>query len=303
MRPMGALLIAWWTVAQAPAAPPAGSSVRIDVVAVDQKGKPVMDLRPAEFEVRVSGYQVPITDVFLRTAESTGRVVVLLLDNGAIPPAMAPRVKEAARQFVNLMESGDRVAVAPLHGGGIELTGDRHDLLRAIDAYHVQGFPFRLDDAGEHVLRRVETIARRLTEVADGRKTVVAIGAGWLFDTPLPPPGLRDLQAQWVSAMRTTAATHTSLYVVDPAGLQARRGAQLLGGDSGFARETGGHAFHNTNDIAGAAARIWAEAGTYYVLGMANPPVQRAADLRQVEVTVLRKDVIVRARRGITGRD
>jgi hypothetical protein len=36
---------------------------------------------------------------------------------------------------------------------------------------------------------------------------------------------------------------------------------------------------------------------------MVNPPVQRTADLRQVEVKVLRKGVTVRARRGIKGRD
>ena len=40
-----------------------------------------------------------------------------------------------------------------------------------------------------------------------------------------------------------------------------------------------------------------------YVLAMANPPVQRTADLRKVEVKVLRKGITVRARQGIQGRD
>ena len=74
------------------------------------------------------------------------------------------------------------------------------------------------------------------------------------------------------------------------------------GGDSGFANETGGYAFINTNDSAAVARRIVAESGTYYLLRMADPPVQRSADLRKVEVKVLRKNVTVRARRGIPGR-
>ena len=85
------------------------------------------------------------------------------------------------------------------------------------------------------------------------------------------------------------------LYVIDPVGLRPMSG-YAHGGDSGFASETGGYAFVNTNDIQGAAARIFDEAGSsYYVLRMIDPPVQRTADLREVKVQVLRKDVTVRA--------
>ncbi len=287
--------------AQTPSDAPA-AHLRIGVVAVDQKGAPVTDLRPAEFEVWISGYRVPIVDVFVVTPESQKRLVVLVLDNGAIGPNLAPRVKEAARHFVDRMAPGDRLAIVPLHGGAMEPTGDRSELLRAIDAYYTQGIPFRPDDGWQHVLSTMESLARRLAETSNGRKTIVAIGAGWMFDTPLSPPGGRDLRPEWVNAMRAMAATNTSLYVIDPVGLGMIQGANRFGGASGFARETGGHAFLNTNDLGGAAARIWAEAGTYYVLATANPPVQRTADLRELDVKVLRQGVTVRARKGITGR-
>jgi VWFA-related protein len=278
------------------------ANLRIDVVAVDGKGAPVTDLKPAEFEVWISGFRVPIVDVYAMTPEASGRIMVLVLDNGAIGPQLAPRVKDAARLFVKRMGPNDRLAIVPLHGGAMELTDDPSRLLKAIDDYHVQGFPFRPEDAGEHVLRSMETIARRMPEMPSGRKTIVGIGAGWLFDTPLPPPSVRDLEREWVAAMRTMAATSTTLYVIDPAGVGVVRGAGTYGGASGFARETGGYAFLNTNDVAGAVARIWAESGTYYVLAMVNPPVQRTADLREVDVKVLRKGVTVRARKGIRGK-
>ncbi|MGH9370077.1 MAG: VWA domain-containing protein [Vicinamibacterales bacterium] len=298
---LAAAVAPWSSPAQERPAGPAGR-LRIDVVAVDQQGQPVPDLRPAEFEVWISGYRVPIVDVFAVTPEAQTRSIVLILDNGAIGPNLAPRVREAARHVVNKMAPGDRLAIVPLHGGAMELTGDRSQLLRAIEAYYAQGVPFRPEDGGQHVLSTMALLARRLAEASDGRKTIVAIGAGWMFDTPLPPPGVRDLQTEWVDAMRAMAGTNTSLYVIDPAGLSMVQGAGRFGGASGFARETGGYAFLNTNDLAGAAARIWAEAGTYYILETANPPVQRTADLRELDVKVLRKRVTVRARRGIKGR-
>jgi hypothetical protein len=43
------------------------------------------------------------------------------------------------------------------------------------------------------------------------------------------------------------------------------------------------------------------ETANYYVLDVADPPVGRKADLRQLEVRVLRKGVTVRARRWIPG--
>jgi VWFA-related protein len=210
-------------------------------------------------------------------------------------------VKETARAFVGRMGETDRISVVPVHGARTDSVGDPARLMQAIDSYRVQGFPFRIEDAGEHVLRLMTAIARQMVELPGRRKAIVAIGAGWLFDTPLPPPSLRDLHAEWLAAMRTMAAANVSLYVIDPVGLRPMAGYSL-GGDSGFANETGGYAFLNTNDLRGAAERIFAEAGTYYVLRMTDPPVQRNADLRELKVRVLRKDVTVRARRGIPGK-
>lgn len=280
---------------------PATATLRLDVVVVDERGRPVTDVRPGELELWISGYRVPVLDVLAVTPDSHPRTIVVLLDNAAVGPTLAPRVREAARHFVDALEPGDRLAVVPFEGGGVELTGDRARLRQALDAYSVRGMLFRPEDGGRHVLRTMADLSQQLAETSDVRKVIAAIGAGWMFDTPLPPPGVQDLQQEWVAAMRSMAATLTSLYVIDPVGLDVRRPGGYAG-TTGFARETGGHAFLNTNDLAGAAQRIRAEAGTYYVLRFANPPVQRAADLREVEVRIQRQGVTVRARRGISGR-
>jgi len=294
------LPLAALTWAQPQSGAPLTTRLTLDVVAVDREGMPVTDLKPDEFEVWISGYRVPVDQVAFVTPETAQRTLVLLLDNVAVGPELALRVKETARAFVKQVGERDRVIVGPVEGPRTDGTGQPARLLQAIEQYHAQGFPLRIEDAGEQVLRLLSTTSRQLAETP-GRKAIVAIGAAWLFDTPLPPPNLRDLRDEWLAAMRSMAAANVSLYVIDPVGLQPMRGYSY-GGDSGFANETGGFAFLNTNDLAGSAKRIVDESGTYYLLRMANPPVQRTADLRKVEVKVLRKNVTVRARRGIPGK-
>jgi VWFA-related protein len=273
--------------------------LNIDVVAVDGRGAPVLDLKPSEFEVWINGFQIPVKTVSFVSPQTgdEGRTTVLLLDDMAVPATLLPRVREAARRFVNRMSAGEQMAVVTLDGGAMKSTSDRAELLSAIDKYHVRSVPIPLADISRHVLQTVTTLSRQMAEAPGGRKAIVAIGAGWLFDTPIVPSHLgRDLRPEWVDAMRATALAHVSLYVIDPAGVGMR---PVSGGSSGFARETGGHAFMNTNDVAGAADRILRELANYYVLSVEDPPVGRKADLREVEVKVLRKGVAVRARRGI----
>jgi VWFA-related protein len=275
----------------------------IDAVAFDRGGAPVPDLRREELEVWIGGYRVPI-DTFAAVtpgdAERGERSIVLLLDDVTLAPAVIPRARDAARRFVNRMSPGDQIAVVTLNGKSIESTGDRARLLQAVAAYNVRlGGVLRIDDLGEQVLETIASLARQLATGPERRKTIVAIGAAWLFDTPIPPPTVgRDLRRAWTDAMRAMASANVTLYVIDPAGIGMSR---MVGGSSGFAHETGGYAFVNTNDVNGAADRIMREAGSYYLIGVADPPVGRKSDLRDLDVRVLRRGVTVRARKAVPG--
>ena len=277
----------------------AADSLRIDVVALDAKGAPVLDLRPSEFEVWINDFRIPIDTVTFVApgVADTSRTIVLLMDDVSVSQVMVPRVREAARRFVERAADGDRIAVVSLDNAATESTNDREVILQAIDRYHVRGFPVRVDDAGEHVLKRITGISRQLAEAPGGRKAIVAFGSGWLFDTPIPPPQVqRDLRREWIDAMRATASAHVSVYVIDPAGVGTR---PVNDGTSGFARETGGLAFINTNDLRGAADRIFRELGNYYVLSVQDPPIGKKGDLRELDVRILRRGVTPRARRAI----
>ena len=285
---------------QAPSEQPS-RHLLIDAVAVDRNGMTVLDLRREDLEVWIGGYRVPIETLTAVTpADDTARSIVLLLDDVTLEPALAPRAREAARRFVTRMLPGDQMTVVTLNGPSVESTGDRARLLRSVDAYNVRASGvMHPDTLAEHVLGTIASLSRQLAEARGPRKTIVAIGPAWLFDTPIPPPTIgRDLRREWTAALRAMALAHVTLYVIDPSGVG---GARTSGGASGFARETGGFAFANTNDLNDAADRVMREAGSYYLIEVADPPVGRKADLRELDVRVLRRGVSVRARRAIPG--
>ncbi len=288
---------------QDPGAPPAaGPMLKIDAVAIDRNGAPVTDLGKGDVEVWIGGYRVPVE--FLAVAgpddpDGSGRSIVLLLDDLTIQPAMVLRVREVARRFINRMAPGDEIAIAPLNGEISRATGDPTVLLRSLERYNLRPTSAdRPDTVAEQVLNTVTVISRQLTEAPARRRAIVAIGASWLFDTPIPPPSVsRNLRTEWVEAMRAMGTANVALYVIDPTGVGVRASA----GSSGFARDSGGHAFVNSNDMNAAVDQILREMVTYYTIGVVDPPVFRNADLRELDVRALRRDVTVRARRALPG--
>jgi VWFA-related protein len=295
-------LVAALTPAYPRAQEPARAPLVIDAVVLDASGVPAAGLTPADLEVWVSGYRIPIQKLTPVTPsnERAARTTVLILDDLTLPPALAPRAKEVARRFVDRMLPGDAMGITTFNGGATEITGDRTRLFQLIDDYNVRAAGVqRVDFYGERVLEMTGSIARQLVEPQDRRKTIVAIGASAIFDTPIPPPQVgRELRKEWTDAMRSLAFSNVSFYVIEPAGLG---GTPLLSTDSGFARETGGLAFLNTNDFNGAVDRILREAGSYYIIEVADPPIRRGADLRELDVRVLRPGYKVRARRLLPG--
>jgi VWFA-related protein len=278
---------------------PAGQ-LQIDVSAVDKNGLPVTDLRPQEFEVWIGPYRIPIDTVTVVTPESAGsdRTTVLILDDLTISLDQMARIRDVARRFVNRMAPGDRLAVTTFNATAAEFTSDRAKLLKRVDDFNIAASgAVRLEDLGERFLDLLKVMSKQLQEFPSHRKTFVAIGSSWLFDAPLPPPiAGRDLAPQWIDAMRAMAAAHSSLYVIDPGGV----GARPVHG-RGFADQTGGAAFVNTNNFDDAVDRIMAETVNYYILSVADPTVKRGAPLRELDVRVLRKGVTVHARRAILG--
>jgi VWFA-related protein len=283
------------------AAPP--RTLTIDFVALGRDGRAVSDLKPDELEVWIGQFRAPVQRMTVVTPEADergGRIIVLLLDDMTVPLDAMPRTRDAARAFVTRMSANDRAAVVTMSGSATETTDERAKLLRAIDAYSVRATPvMRSDTLGRQVLETLAALSTQMVEAPGRRKTIVAIGSGWLFDRPLPRPSAGyDLRPEWVQAMRAMAVSHVNLYVIDPGGVGSTRAD---GGEEGFARETGGHAFLTTNDLSGAAERILRESANFYMVEVPDPPVGGRADLRALNLKSLRKGVTLRSRHAIAG--
>jgi len=285
-------------------APAPSRTLTIDFVALGQDGRPVADLKPNELEVWIGQFRAPVQRMTIVTPEADergGRIIVLLLDDMTLPLDSMPRARDAARAFVDKMGANDRVAVLTMSGtGSTETTDERAKLVRAINDYSVRATAvMRSDTLGRHVLETLAQISTQMVEAPGRRKTIVAIGSGWLFDRPLPRPSAgQDLRPEWIQAMRAMAQSHVNLYVIDPSGVGSSRAD---GGEEGFARETGGHAFLNTNDLVGAADRILRESANFYMVDVPDPPVGARADLRALNLKSLRRGVTLRARHAIAG--
>jgi hypothetical protein len=183
----------------------------IDAVVVDRDGAPVMDLRQDEFEIWVGKYRVPIETFVPVTASSADRaaqVMVLILDDFALPQQVIPRGRDVARRLVSRLPLDDGMAIVTLNGDRMDSTSDRARLLDRINAWNNRATGlFTPDDLGIQVFETITGIARSLAEAPGGRKTIIGVGAAWVFDRPIPIPttGIRDLRPEWTAAMRAAS--------------------------------------------------------------------------------------------------
>jgi VWFA-related protein len=278
--------------------------LQIDAVALDRNSNPVSDLKREDVEVWISGRRIPVESITrVNSGEGTagssqrhsGRLIALLLDDLTVDPRLVPRVREVARRVVSRLGPDDRMAIVTVLGGLVDFTNDSARLLSRAGSYNQSAAFVPLERIGAQVLTTIAGIAREMNEAPERRKAIVAIGSGALFDTPIPPPQVgRELQQEWLDAVREMAAADVAFYVIDPGGVGSNR---AWSGSDGFARDAGGHAFVNTNDLKGAVDQIFREADHYYVIQVADPPFGRGGAVRELDVRSKRRAVTVRARR------
>src|SRR5260221_5186134 len=170
-------------LAQEPQQPPRfQSSVEVtslDVAVVDDRGKPIADLTPADFVVRIDGNQrrvvsaewislvtpesaspaTPPPDGFTTNVSSTGgRLIVLAVDQPNIRFGGALAISKAAGAFIDRLSPSDRVAVAGIGVGApaTTFTADRERVKQAISRMTGQKERQLL---GEHNISLTEALA------------------------------------------------------------------------------------------------------------------------------------------------
>ena len=132
--------------------------VTVDVTALDSNGRQVIDLTPADFEVEIDGDRRQVTAAeYVRSADPlrvigapakvvvpdetfsssnakgapSGRLIMILVDQGNIRTGSARAVMNSAKRFVDTLTPEDRVAVVAIPGPGelVDFTNN-HDRVR-----------------------------------------------------------------------------------------------------------------------------------------------------------------------------
>jgi VWFA-related protein len=203
--------------------------------------------------------------------------------------------------------------------GGINLGGSPDTAVRklilrmnATDATYTQA------RAIETTLRAFLSIAWSLSGVP-GRKSMVWVTGSFPFnlDSPTSVPGDNGLRALYERTLKALNEAQVSVYPVDARGLltdpkfSGDNAGSLLASDAQdsarqssvnslktFAEMTGGVAYYNTNDLAGALGRAVDDSSSYYLLSYYLDRRNSKPGWRRLQVNVSRKDAEVRARAG-----
>jgi VWFA-related protein len=130
--------------------------ITMDIVAIDKQGKPVEDLRPADFAVKVDGRSRPVVSAQLVKADvaraavpssngsgplvssnvggQAGRRVVIAVDQTLIAPGSITPVMRSASNFVDALAPADYAALLafPEPGPRVDFTTDKARVRAAI---------------------------------------------------------------------------------------------------------------------------------------------------------------------------
>ena len=319
--------------AQAPVQPNAGQAppvfragvdlVQLDVLALDRERRPVRGLTAAEFTITEAG-RPQMIDAFTEVAVAmpstegaawtrdigsdvvsndvqTRRLVMIVLDDGFTAadrgePAVTPRV---AKRIIGELGPDDLAAVIFTHIGRFQnFTADRTKLLAAVASFLPRnlagGLPLGCQlRVGGCAINALTRAAQALRDAPAGRKVLFYIGPGVRGNFSDPeaatlPQEVRDM-------LQALQLANISVYTVDPRGLMtAAPGADDT--EIELAGATGGRRIVNTNEPEALVPGMFAENGSYYLLGYRS--TNSSTGFRRVEVKVNRPGVTVRTRSG-----
>jgi Ca-activated chloride channel family protein len=287
--PIGAL-------AQVPTFPASGDLVVFSATALDNKGRPVTNLRQSEFRIFEEGRPQPISRFY--DGEALPARVLLLVDgSGSMNQELkVASVRFAAERVLDALSDEDQVALAGFdsrYWGIVAFTHDREAVRKALDTVKPFGST-ALHDA-------LDQAAYDIASHGEGRRAVVVITDGVDTASQKSPEEVLehsralDVPIYTVSAVSALDDPESDLYVGRQSKGAAAAGAELL---ERYARLSGGAAFRISTyaSLRQAAERIATELKHQYRLGY-DPPAGPAR-FRRVEVRTTREDVTVRTRSG-----
>ena len=269
----------------------------------------------------------------LTNQETSGRVLLLLIDDLRTPRERRPLQLRRAREFVDALGEGDLAAVlyTSTRQRSVGFTSSRKTLLEALEPSEGRRPDDSIPDLQivdiQSSLGTIEGAADLLQSVTGRRKAVVYFGPGSNYDLTQmfdSRSESRDRSYDVMMALLSTVGAASrggvSLYTIDPQGLVAPSGEGIevgwdatssqdsradLGAEFAqreslhfLADDTGGFAVYNTNDLSESFDRVLDDNSRYYLLAYYPTNTARDGKDRTIEVLVHDSALRVRARKG-----
>jgi len=303
--------------------------VPVDVVAVDDAGRPVTDLRKDDFEIRergraqeisdfeyvsvplddrpieLSGTPPPPPDVFTNARPPrTARAFAIVMHH--VEPAEIVHAKRVLEELLRGLHPEDRVAlVYPARSDlSQDFTSDEGLLIRAVNNLRasIGGGPVPRWDV------YYRDVMQSLAAAPESRRALIVLSDGGVGSVA------RD---QFI--LDQSRRLNVPIYTLDPRGLMAPQLGltghmedQTPGARAGldkavvaeqdsmreFAGNTSGRAYVNRWEPAAAVRELLADNGSYYVLGFYPNPAVPDGKFHGIEVRVRRLGVHIRSRAG-----
>ena len=305
--------------------PPAPSTAWLRDVAPDVKrNTDVVDRRL--IAIVMDDATIPFDQVMLRSAREIGRQVVERLGPNDLAAIVFTRDNRNAQEFTNdrtrLLKAIDAFAYG----------GRTIGLPKPSEGAVPPGLIYAESSGFLATVGTLTGVAESLAEVPQRRKALIYIGVGVpasgaasseiaMVGNPEDPTTeigaiARHLMDRLSQTYRKAALSNVNIYTVSPAGVGGME--QLIQSERwkgriippyessmnyneflvGLAENTGGRAFPERNEFATALAQVFAENGSYYLLGYSPSNAAQDGRQRRLEVKVNRPDVQVRTRSG-----
>jgi Ca-activated chloride channel family protein len=269
--------------------------VVFSATAVDDKGRPVTDLRREDFRIWDEGRAQSIVH-FYGGKSLPARVLILLDASGSMADQRVANARQAALKLLDALSPEDQVAVAGFdsrYWGVVAFTRDRDAVRRGLETITPFGST-ALHDA-------LDKAAHDLASWGEGRRAVVVLTDG--VDT-----SSQSTAEQVIARSRALDVPIYAISVVSP--LDDPKSTTFLGNkDAGqeaaaaqtlnrYATLSGGTAFRvsTLSGVVLAAQQIATDLKHQYRIGW--DPTEGTAPYRHVVVRSTRKGVVVRTRSG-----
>jgi len=256
------------------------TSVLVDAVVFDAKGRFVKDLTDKQFTVFENGEAQDLT--FVRQDRDPA-LFALLVDSSQSMAIRSDAVRGAASRLLAPLAKDDEIVVAPFAKSVLSVTGpttDRVTVLDAIGAIHHKG--------GTAILDALSEAAGSLT-ASTRRKAIVLITDGYDENSETTIEHTND----------TLKKSGITLYVVGLGGIAgiSLKGEKLL---KGLAEDSGGRAWfpRDEHDLLVAYDAIANEVRHRYLLAYTPNNQDRDGTWRAIDVKVADDTYHVRARKG-----